>query len=96
MPFFSKKGPFCLRKKGLLRDEKKALLRLKVPLFKVEKCPFSLKSAFLVGNKRPFTGRIFFLPFYAEKEKNEDFFRLKVPFFKDEKCPFSLKSAFLF
>ena len=39
--------PFCLRKKGLLREKEKIdFLLWKVPFFKVEKCPFYMKKAF--------------------------------------------------
>ena len=55
-------------------------------LFKVEKCPFSQKSARVFERKKAFYG----------EENKLAFFSLKSALFKVEKCPFSQKSTLLF
>ena len=85
MPFFSEKCPFAWEKKGLLRGVKIfGLFFLKSALFKVEKCPFSQKSALLFERKKAFYGEEKNWPFFAEKCSFQSW---KVPFLSD-KCPF--------
>ena len=83
-----------------LKVEMCSFLKLKSALFKVEKCPFSLKSALLFEKLRHFTGGLFWSLFTLKRPlfnvEKCPFLKLKSALFKVEKCPFSLKSTLLF